>query len=139
MDKVTYDSVGTLTLCFNKAAYSTLGSVTFTVRHGVNVSSSGERPAPVAAAPEDPNGVLRLGPHENASIIAAIDERIRADTAFRIKANFKNAQTEEVTSWDISVNAKRVEQTPDSPAQQFAFYSGFSSEYPVGAIDLTRC
>ncbi len=139
MHKTTYDSVGTLTFCFDKKAYSTSGSVMFTARQGEKTSSPAELPAPVSKAPEDPNGSVRLNARQNEYIISAIDEHVRANTAFRIKANFKNASTGEVTSWDISVNAKRVENPADSDTRQFTFYSGFSSEYPVGAIDLTRC
>ncbi len=139
MHKTTYDSVGTVTFCFDKTAYSASSSVTFTARQGEKASSPAERPVPVSEAPEDPNGLLHLNARENEDIIGAIDEHVRADMAFRIKANFKNARTGEITSWDISINPKRVETPSDSDTRRFTFYSGFSSEYPVGTIDLTRC
>ncbi len=139
MHEATYDSVGTLTFCFDTTAYTAPGTVTFAARQGASASPSTERPAPVRNAPEDPNGMLRLNPREDPRLMSAIDEHIRADKAFRIKARFKSSHTGEITSWDITVNVQRVNDISDSTTRQFTFYSGFSSEYPVGAIDLTKC
>ncbi len=139
MDKVTYDNVGPLTFCFDKSSYTAQGSATFSVRHGSKLTSPAERPSPVSKAPEDPNGMLRLNARKHENIARAIEEHIRAEQAFRIKAKFKNTQTGEITSWDISVNARHVQSALNSDTTQFAFFSGFSSEYPVGTIDLTQC
>ncbi len=134
MHETTYDSVGTLTFCFDTTAYTGSAAVTFKVRQGDNASSPAERSSRVPAAPEDPTGLLHLNVRENQRIASAIDECIRSDTAFRIKGNFKNLRSGAVTPWIITLSATRVENVSDSDTQQFTFYSGFSSEYPAVVV-----
>ncbi len=139
MHYVRYESVSELTFCLDDTPYTAPASVIFTARQEQKVESPSERPMPVRGAPEDPNGLLRLNVREHRDLMRAIDKYIHADMAFRIKANFKNSRTGEVTLWSINVNVKPTERTPARDTQEFTFYSGDSSEYPVGSFDLTKC
>ncbi len=139
MRYVKYESVSELTFCLDDTPYTAPASVIFTARQEQKVESPSERPMPVLEAPEDPNGLLRLNVREHRDLASAIDEHIRADTAFRIKANFKNVRTGEVTLWSITVNVKPTDRTPDSDTREFTFYSGDSFEYPIGSFDLKKC
>ncbi len=83
--------------------------------------------------------MIRLNVSEHQAIIRAINDCINADSAFFVRGNFKNCDTGEVTSWVITVHATKVDNEPSRDTVQYSFFSGFSSEYPVGTVNLVQC